>query len=363
MSELETKLAKLHEVLEAGGLEAVVLRRVTNFAWATCGVASYVNVADAFGVASLLITRTGKCVITDNMEARRLQQEQHLVEQGWDFEVAPWYEQGGAIQELTRGMPIGADYPLPGAADLEPELARLRRTLLPEEVERFRQVGRASAEAIDAAIMSIQPGWREQQIAGLLAREALSRGLEPIVNLVGTDERLTQYRHPVPTDQRLRRQAMVVLSGRKWGLVASVTRMVYFGRMPDDLRQKESALAHIHAHFITATRPGRTLDQVLQEGIEAYQYYGYPAEWRQQEQGGMAGYQPRELQANLGEREPVMVGQVYVWCPSVSGMRSEDTILVGEYDNEILTAIPRWPFTKVSLRGRTIDRPRILEIT
>ena len=110
----------------------------------------------------------------------------------------------------------------------------------------------------------------------------------------------------------------------------------------EELRQRESALAHVDAHFIAATRPGRRLEQVLQEGIEAYQYYGYPAEWRQQEQGGLAGYNPREVVATLGEGSTVALAQAYAWCPAVTGMRSEDTILVGEQDNEVLTAIPRW---------------------
>ncbi len=200
-------------------------------------------------------------------------------------------------------------------------------------------------------------------MAGLLAREALSRGVEPIVKMVGVDERLAHFRHPLPTDQRLRRQAMLVLAGRRWGLVACVTRMVYFGRMPEELHQKELAVARVDAHFIAATRPGRRLDQVLQEGIDAYQFYGYPAEWRQQEQGGLVGYQPRELVATLGLGEQVQAGQAYAWSPAVLGVRSEDTILVGEQDNEIITAIPRWPAIRVNVKGRTIDRPKILEIT
>lgn len=363
MSELDTKLERIRELLERSSLEALVLRRASNFAWATCGAVSYLNVADTFGEASLLITSTGKCVVTNSMEAKRLQEEEHLEEQGWEFEVAPWYEQQGVIEELTHGMPIGGDYDAPGTANLEPELARLRRNLLPEEVQRFRLVGRASAEALDAAIMSIQPGWREHQMSGLLAREALSRGIEPIVKMVGVDERLARFRHPISTDQRLRRQAMLVLCGRKWGLVASVTRMVYFGRMPEELHQKELAVARVDAHFIAATRPGRRLDQVLQEGIDAYQFYGYPAEWRQQEQGGLVGYQPRELTAALGVAEQVQVGQAYAWSPAILGVRSEDTILVGEQDNEIITAIPRWPAIRVNVKARTIDRPKILEIT
>jgi antitoxin VapB len=361
-SELDVKIGRLRELLDERKLEGLLLRRAANFAWATCGATASVDVADTFGQASLLVTRTAQYVITDNIEARRLHEEEHLSDQGWEFHIVPWHEQDGSIPELVGGMAIGSDSGVAATTDLQREIAGLRCTLLPEEIRRFRAICRLAAEAIDGAILSIHPGLTENFIAGLLAREALSRGLEPIVHLVGTDERAMQYRHALPTEKRLQKYAMLVLCARKQGLVASLTRAVYFGRLPDDLRKKEGAVAHVDAHFIAATRPGRRLSQIFHEGMQAYQYYGYPGEWKNHHQGGLAGYLPREIVATLDTEQEVAVGQVYAWNPSIEGTKSEDSILVREQDNEVLTTIPRWPVIRVNLRGQTIDRPRILEI-
>jgi len=58
-----------------------------------------------------------------------------------------------AIAELTRGLRVGSDFPAPNATDLSNEMVRLRVNLTPEEGERARALGRACAEAMDAAIL------------------------------------------------------------------------------------------------------------------------------------------------------------------------------------------------------------------
>ena len=362
MGELIVKLERIQGLLEERALDALLLQRESSFAWATCGAASHVNLADSFGTAALLFTPRGRYVITNSVEADRLQEEQHLAEQGWEFHISPWYSPDGVVAELTQGMRLGADTPFTGAADIHADLARLRSRLLPEEIERYRLLGAACAEALDSAILSVHPGFTEHQIAGMLAREALSRGVEPIVNLVGSDDRIFQYRHPVPTDKRLQNYLMVVLSGRKWGLVCSLTRLIHFGRLPDELRSKGKAVAQVDAHFIAATRPPVRLGDILKEAMDCYQLYGFPGEWQLYHQGGAAGYEPREFLAVPDSRDVVSLGQAYTWNPSVTGVRSEDTILVGDESNEILTAIPHWPVIKVGLRGQLIERPLILEM-
>jgi antitoxin VapB len=70
----------------------------------------------------------------------------------------------------------------------------------------------------------------------------------------------------------------------------------------------------------------------------------------------------REMVALPGSRESVFYRQVYAWNPSITGTKSEDSILVGAQDNEILTRIADWPTLPVSVSGREIERPAILEI-
>jgi antitoxin VapB len=363
MSEFELKLRRIDELLRRYSLDALLLRQSASFAWATCGADSSVNLADRYGGASILIAPHGRYILTDNTEASRLHEEQHLEGQQWEYRVASWYAPDGVITELAQGCQLGADGEFPGALDLGAEIARLRAMLLPEEIERFREVCRSTSEAMDASIMSIRPGLTELQIAGVLARNAVSRGLEPVVRLVGTDERIFKYRQPLPAAKRLEKYAMLGLSARQYGLIASLTRLVHFGPLSEDLRDRARACALVDAHYVTATRPSKKLGDIFQEAIDCYRLYGYEDEWKLYHQGGLAGYAPREVIVTRDTADTVRQGQAYAWNPSISGVRSEDTILVGEERNEALTSIPHWPAIKVNLRGQVIERPSILEIT
>jgi Xaa-Pro aminopeptidase len=359
--ELSLKLERIHRLLTECDLDALLLQRVGNFAWATCGAACYINTADSVGNASLLITPAGRFVLTDNMEAGRLMQEEGLADQGWEFEISPWYERKDKVAELTRGMKLGADTCFPGAKELNSEIAALRFALTPEEGERFRTLGILCAEGMQKAIEALQPGMTEQEIAGLLSQAVESRGVQAIVNLIATDERIFSFRHPLPTSKKLQRYVVLVLCGRKWGLVCSLSRLIHFGALPDEIRHKAEAVAKVDAAMIAATRPGHTMGDVFQQAQSAYASVGFPDEWKIHHQGGLAGYAPREITATPSSTQPILAGQAYAWNPSIAGAKSEDTILVGEQRNEILTEMKDWPTTEIQIGNQTIKRPAILQ--
>lgn len=362
MTELEQKQQVIQDLLGQKGLDALVLRRASSFAWATHGAASYVNTATAEGEATLVITPAGRYLVTNNIEATRLEREEKLAEQGWQFKVSPWYEAHDTVAELTRGLKVGADVPYPGATDLAGQMARLRATLTPAEEDRFRTLGRLCAAAMDDTIRAVQPGQTEYEIAARLARETQGRGAQPIVNLIATDARIFSFRHPLPTGKKLERYAMLVLCGRRQGLVCSITRLVHFGPIPADVQRKAEAVARIDAAFFAATRPGKTLGQVFEQATAAYAQTGFPDEWQLHHQGGPAGYEPREYIATPGSTDLVRVGQAYAWNPSITGAKSEDTILVGQDRNEVLTDIPGWPIFEINVNGQILERPAIREV-
>jgi Xaa-Pro aminopeptidase len=361
VNEFSQKQNRIQALLAEHKLDALLLRRVSSFAWATCGAASYVNTATTNGEAALLITPSGRHLITNNIEAVRLEQEEKLKAQGWEFRAVPWHEAQDTVAELTQGLRLGADGLYSAATDLSGGLARLRANLTLEEGERFRMLGRLCAEAMDRAAQAVRPGQTEYQIASLLAHEAESRGMQAIVNLIAADERAFSFRHPLPTDKKLERYAMLVLCGRRWGLVCSLTRFVHFGRLPDDLRRKAKAVAQVDATFIAATRPGQTLGAIFRQATAAYAEAGFRDEWRLHHQGGPAGYEPREYVATPDSTDIVSVGQAYAWNPSITGTKSEDTIFVGDEGNEVLTAIDGWPTLTVAVDGQEYTRPAILE--
>ena len=360
--ELETKLASVKDLLEGRQLEALLIQRVPNFAWATCGASGYVNNASEESVASLLLTPTGRHLITNNIEAPRLERDEGLLAQGWEFHIAGWHEASEVIGNLSRGWRLGADSPHPGAVDLREAFPRLRMNLLPQEQARMRALGSLCAEAMDQAIRSVRPGMTEHEIAARLGAEALRQGVLPIVNLIATDDRVTSFRHPLPTSKVMEKYAMLVLCGRRHGLVCSVTRLIHFGRLPEDLRRRAQAVAEIDAAMIAATRPGQRVNQVFRTGLAAYAKAGFPNEWRMHHQGGPAGYEPREFVATDETQDLVRVGQAYAWNPTITGAKSEDTIMIGPERNETLTAMADWPAIEVSIDGQKVSRPAGLEI-
>ena len=360
-TELNIKLERIQKLLAQHDLDALLLRQINNFAWATCGAASYINTADSVGTAALLITRTNRFVLTNNIEAPRLMQEEELVKQGWEFRVSPWHDDKDGIAELTKGMKLGADISYPNALDISSEIGWLRSQLTYEEGQRFKILAMKCADGMKQASLAVRPGMIEYEIGGLLSQAVESRGVQAIVNLIATDERISLFRHPLPTSKKLDKYAMLIVCGRKWGLICSVTRLVHFGSLPSNLCDKAKAIARIDAEIIAATRSGNTLGDVFHKAQAAYASAGFPNEWQLHHQGGSAGYAPREITATPRSTQPILVGQAFAWNPSITGVKSEDTILVGEHTNEIITEMTDWPTIDVQIGDQIIKRPAILE--
>ena len=360
--ELSSKISKVNQLLAEHDLDALLIQRVTNFGWLTCGGASYINTAEESGAASLLISRTGRYLITNNIEAPRFQQEEKLEQQGWKFVVSQWYQSNDVLNDLIKDQRLATDGLYHHGKDINNELIHLRADLLPAEQDRFRELCRGCAQAMKAAIDSIQPGMTEYEISAILAQETHRREILPIVNLIATDQRIYSFRHPLPTAKKLERYAMLVLCGRKNGLVASITRLVHFGPLPDEILRKSDAVAVIDATFIAATRPGQSLVSIFKRAQVKYAEVGFPDEWQLHHQGGPAGYAPREAIATVHEDWVVRAGQAFAWNPSITGTKSEDTILVKEDGFENMTEIIGWPEIKVDLDNQVIPRPAILVV-
>jgi len=360
--ELYIKQSRVRALLRREGLDALLLRRVSSFAWITGGAAGYVTTNCEIGPSSILITPDAKYVITDTIEAPRLREEEKLEEKGFILHIAPWYESQDAIEQLTSGLRVGCDGPYPGMVDLAASVSSLRRSLLRQEVVRFRVLGRACGSALERAARSVTPGLTEYEISSLVAQEAWARGITPILILVAADQRVFEFRHPLPTNRPLQRYAMLVLCGRIWGLIASCTRLVHFGPLPADLKRKQESVARVDAALIAGTRPGVRVADIFRAAVQAYAAEGYPEEWTLHHQGGCAGYEGRECVATLECAEVVHQGEAFAWNPSITGTKSEDTIIVGSDENEIITATGAWPTIAVEMNGRTILRPAILEL-
>ena len=90
--EIEEKKKRIHGILEDSGLEAVYLKKQSNFSWLTGGGLNVVGITVELGIAGLLITRCGQFAVCNNIEAPRMEKEERLEEMGFEIHSFPWYE-------------------------------------------------------------------------------------------------------------------------------------------------------------------------------------------------------------------------------------------------------------------------------
>ncbi len=142
-------------LLDETGLDAVVLRRPENFAWYSGGADNRVDHASPTGVAEIVVTRRGEHVVTNNIEAPRMREEQVP---GWDVVEYDWY---GRSADLSEGWPaerpVGADAADPSEVDVAGLVPPLRYRLDDDAVERYRVVAADTMAAVDAACAALTP--------------------------------------------------------------------------------------------------------------------------------------------------------------------------------------------------------------
>jgi Xaa-Pro aminopeptidase len=360
-AEISEKQRRVNAFLEAGGYDALLLGGTDNFAWFTAGGDCHVNTAAEAGVGALLIDRERKVLITNNVERGRLLEEE-LAGQGFEEEISLWVEDGlgAAVGRAAPGAKVAADVAVEGAVVCPAEIARLRWSLTPEEVARYRTLGREVGEAIGEACMALAPGMTEHEAGALLAGAHFERGIAPIVVLVAADERLLKYRHPIPTGNRIERTVMLVVCGRRQGLIVSATRIVHFGPLAEELRKKHQAVMAVDGAFMAHTRPGNRIGEVFGAGLEAYAAQGYAEEWKLHHQGGPTGYAARDYRATADTEDLVELNQAFAWNPSITGTKSEDTMIATTEGPEVISSSPGFPTVQVAVEGLNVQRPDIL---
>ena len=164
------------------------------------------------------------------------------------------------------------------------------------------------------------------------------RGLWAPVLLVGADERVERFRHPLPTETRIAGRALLAISAERGGLFANHTAIVELEEPTPELRRRCEACEEILRRMREeATRPGRTLAEVFDDCRRFYAGAGYPDEWRLHHQGGLTGYGSREVIATPSTNHVIAPGQAFAWNPSITGAKAEQTFVLTEAGPEIVT--------------------------
>ncbi len=352
-------------------LGGVLINSQHNFTWLTAGAKNGVDLHRENGAASILVRRDGKkFVLASRIEMPRMLAEEVSAEEFEPIEFE-WTDGKASADFLTNlassllneSDALGADLFLNVNTPIfEADIARCRYELTGAEIERFRELGNDAGETLGDLIKTLRVGESEIEIADRTRYLLAAKNIRSVVTLVAADERLKKFRHPIPTEKRWEELLMIVVCAKRKGLIASLSRIVCAGNIPDELKNRTESCARVNAKLWAATKLNQTGAELFKVAANAYAAENFAGEENLHHQGGAAGYKTRDWTAHPRSAESVKINQAFAWNPSITGTKCEETIIVRENEIELLTATPNFPKIAVEIEKREYLLPGILSL-
>jgi antitoxin VapB len=356
--EILTKLLRIHDFIRQRPLDGVLFTQEGHFSWITGGGTGFLDRSQSEAQSKVLVTPTAVVVIANNIEAPRLRRE---VVKGLGFRVES-YKYFEAVTEEQR---IIANY-CPDATRIatdastaglgvklsDQDLLDLYYPLTDSEVKKYRWLGRKCSEVIESVADKVRPGMTEFDLQYLVARELWYWDIFPTVNLASVDERAMSLKQPVPKGMALESFVSLSVCARRWGVVVSMSRLLYFGEPSQELLEKFEVSGKVLAAMQSATQVGSTYRDVLDVNEKAYADGGYDDEWQKHVQGGPILTKGRVC--HLRDQPDALIANrtVFAFNPTCAGSKHEDTFLLTRKGIEILTPCIRWPKRKHEVGGK-----------
>ena len=363
ISEIEIKRNKLKRLIIKKNLFGILLSTHTNFLWFTGGRRNDVLKNDNVSLVYLFITENKKYLISSISDSDRVMNEE-LNDLGFELIKYDWYNQSpfDVIKNLSPNARIGADFYAPDTENIEDELAKLRIDLTEYEIDKVKNLSRDYSTLLTDFCFNLKPNTSEKKIASDLICNCLNKDIRLPVVLVGSDERIFKYRHPVATDKCIKNYVLIATVAEKNGINITITRSVHFGKAPKDITAKQEAVNYIEAVYCHNSKPGTNLKEIFQIGKKAYKEVGFADEWKNHTQGGIIAYKPREMIATESYDLELKSNYMVSWNPTVPGVKAEDTALIKRNGIEQLSIDERWPYSEIMIEDEKFKTPKILEL-
>ncbi|WP_314093945.1 peptidase M24 [Microbacterium foliorum] len=321
--EKQDRVARVRREFDGAPL---VLTSHESVSWYLEGVRTHVSLAGP-PVVAVRAEESGDVLYIADNEADRMIAEELLPDDAARIVRVPWWISPAVAAAEGAGV---------SESRVAPQLRAARARMLPAERARYRSLGTETAETLTDALGRVGPEQTERAVAAVVAAELIARGIDPLVVLVSGSARVG-YRHPLPTAGLLGDRAMIVVCGRRDGLIANATRWV--GASVD-----EEPILGVERAFLDASVPGARLDGAFESGTAAYARFGFDAdEWHRHHQGGPTGYAGRDPRATASTTDLLVENQAFAWNPTAPGVKVEDTMLRTATGWEVLTVDERWP--------------------
>ncbi len=361
--ELQIKHDKIKKLLGEKKLDGVIFTTHSSFKWLSCGRTNDVLKNENASLVYFFITPDKKYFIASRSDSSRVMAEE-LGGLGYEAVLYNWYNESAfdAVKRLGNYKKIGSDFVSDSSVFIPGEIASIRAELTEFEIGRYKKTCAEYTALLTDYCLGIKPGMTEIEIANGLLCAGIIRGIRFSALMVGSDERVSLYRHPAATDKKVRDYVLFATVIEREGVCANVSRSVHFGTAPEELKMKQDAVNTIEAAYQSYSTPGATLGEIFEKGKKAYKETGYTGEWENHLQGGVSGYSPLEFLALENSKVTVKENNILCWNPTIKGAKAEDPIHITKNGPIQYTIDKRWPSKEYSFQKGKFIRPVILEI-
>jgi antitoxin VapB len=360
LEEIEEKRKRLLSLMEENDYKYVVIGRRDNFAWFTGGGDNKVIINRECGEAFLVIDRENIRLIAYQMDGQRFLDEQ-VQNIKLEYIFLKWYE--GPLEDfvarLIKGKKTLSDVLIEGAYYSPSSFYKIHYPLTISEIQRLRWLGEVSEKILKSAADFASPGMKEYEIAGFLLNEYAKLGIECDVLMVGSDERIFKYRHPLPSEKKIQEYLFLHTSARKWGLHANITRLVSFGKIPQEIQRRYEIVTTIEGVVFSLCKVGTRLLDVLNEQKRLYKELGFEEEWEKHFHGGLTGYIVIDTNVCMDPNAKIELYQPFDWFITITGVKVEELTLITPKGLEVCSVTGIWPTKRYEFDTCVFDLPVI----
>lgn len=355
------RLAALRELLDAHRLDGILVSRNANKRYFS---GFRLGDAESAGFSgTLLVTRDVNLILADS----RYTEQARIEAPGWTLvptarglaeELPPILAEhqvtalGMEAEVVTHAdwTALAAAAPRVDLHAIDDELVPLRVRKTPDEVDAIARACALTDACFAHLVSFVKPGMTEREVAWELESYFRSHGaeglaFEPLV-LAGPRAAMP---HGRASDARIEPGNVLLIDFgcQVDGYRSDMTRTVFVGEVPDEIRRYHDAVREAQQAAIEAIRPGVgsleleqiARDRIAAEGVEPYGHgLGHGIGLETHERPWVNRRQPWTL-------EPGMVFSVEpgIYLPGVTGIRIEDIVDLEDAGPRLLTSSPREP--------------------
>jgi len=357
--DIEVKQAKVGGMLADAECDSLLLLERANARWMTCG-ATERGVYHAEECPAVFVNPHQRWIICSSVDTQRLFDEEL---DGMGFQLKEWpgtMTRDQFLTDLCHGRKVASDMPYRDCKEVAPFLTHERRKLSRYEQERLKDLGKLLVSALQATARNVQPGDREDEIAGHVAHRLFKRGAETVAVSIAAEDRARTYRRPGFTSAQVHTRCLLQATACKFGLFATAARTVCFGQPGDAIKQELETASRLQAVWMATIRKGDKPAVIFDTAKSVLRGTPYEHELRLSGPGWWTGRMPSECLFTPGHPERFVDGNAVVFQSRIGGLAACDTFFVHESGINPIAPVEDWPFRRYVIQGSRYDLPDLL---